>query len=200
QSAWLRRHHPAEFLTALLNAQPMGFYPPASLVRDAQRRGARVIGPCVLRSEAGCSVEGGGAVRVGLGYVREVREEAAERLAAERAATGPFVGLADLAGRTDLRREQLVQLVRAGACDAFERPRREMLWELGALGRSRPHGAGRQLPLPLEGAPAPPLPEPSRWERVLTAYETTGLSTGRHPVALGRPGPPPGPPPGARPR
>jgi error-prone DNA polymerase len=192
QSAWLRRHHPAEFLTALLNAQPMGFYPPASLVRDAQRRGVRVVGPCVLRSEAGCSVEADGAVRIGLGYVREVRDEAAERLVAERATNGPFEGLADLAGRSDLLREQLVQLVRAGACDVFERPRREMLWELGALVRSRPHGAGRQLPLPLPAASPPTLPELSRWERVLTDYETTGLSAGWHLVALVRPGLPPG--------
>ncbi len=191
QSAWLRRRYPAEFLAALLNAQPMGFYPPASLVRDAQRRGVRVLTPCIHRSPAACDVQDG-AVRVGLGYVREVREDAAERLVAEREAGGPYRDLADLAGRTELRREQLAQLVRAGACDAFERPRRAMLWELGTLARSRPAETGRQLPLPLPAAPAPPLPEPSRWERTLTDYETMGLSAGWHLVALVRPGLPPG--------
>ncbi len=79
QSAWLRQRYPAEFLASLLNAQPMGFYPPASLVRDAQRRGVRVLPPCVARSQAVCAMEDG-AVRVGLGYVREVRRDAAARL------------------------------------------------------------------------------------------------------------------------
>jgi error-prone DNA polymerase len=191
QSAWLRQRYPAEFLAALLNAQPMGFYPPASLVRDAQRRGVRVLPPCVHRSAATCDVEEG-AVRVGLGYVREVREDAAEHLVAQRAANGPFRDLADLAGRTELRAEQLTQLVRAGACDVFDRPRRAMLWEAGTLARSRPAEAGRQLPLPIPPAPAPSLPEPSRWERTLTDYETMGLSAGWHLVTLVRPGLPPG--------
>ena len=65
QSAWLRHHYRAEFLAALLNAQPMGFYPPATLVRDAQRRGVETRPPHVLRSGARCSIEDG-AVRIGL--------------------------------------------------------------------------------------------------------------------------------------
>src|SRR6266704_1019784 len=76
QSAWLRHHYPAEFLCALLNAQPMGFYPPASLVRDAQRHGVEVYPPHINASAAKCTVEGG-AVRIGLGYVRSVGEEEA---------------------------------------------------------------------------------------------------------------------------
>ncbi len=191
QSAWLRRRYPAEFLAALLNAQPMGFYPPASLVRDAQRRGVRVLAPCISRSEAICSIEEG-AVRVGLGYVREVRRDAAERLVAERALDGPFRDIADLAARADLRREQIAQLVRAGACDVFERPRRAMLWELGVLARPRAGAQGTQLALPIAAGPAPPLPELGRFERTLTDYETTGLSTGWHLVALVRPGFPAG--------
>src|SRR6185369_13362823 len=79
QSAWLRRYYPAEFLCALLNAQPMGFYPPSSLVRDAQRRGVEVRPPHVDRSEAQCTIEEG-AVRVGLGYVQSVGEADARTL------------------------------------------------------------------------------------------------------------------------
>ena len=233
QSAWLRRTYPAEFLAALLNAQPMGFYPPASLVRDAQRRGVRVLGPCVNRSGSGATVEDG-AVRVGLGQVREVREDAAERLVNLREADGPYRDLTDLAGRSELRREQLAQLVKSGACDAFVTEglsRRAMLWELGTLARSRPAGrrgrllgdadssgrdrlvgeqprrprrpggritsaplepGPRQLPLPIPPSPAPPLPEPSRWERVLSDYETMGLSAGWHLVSLVRPSLPAG--------
>lgn len=191
QSAWLRRRYPAEFLAALLNAQPMGFYPPASLVRDAQRRGVRVLPPCVARSQAICAIEEG-AVRIGLGYVREVRRDAAERLVGEREREGPFAGIADLAARADLRREQIAQLVRAGACDALARPRREMLWELGVLSRPRTGAQGTQLALPIPAGPSPALPELGRFERTITDYETTGLSTGWHLVALVRPGLPAG--------
>jgi error-prone DNA polymerase len=186
QSCWLRKHYPVEFLTALLNAQPMGFYPPASLVRDAQRRGVRTLSPCINRSLAVCTVDEG-AMRVGLGYVREVRQEAAERVVVERHTEGLFRDLADLASRTDLRTEQLTQLVRAGACDIFERPRREMMWELGSLARPRQEKKGRQLALPLEPSPAPALPELSRFERTVTDYETMGLSAGWHLIALLRP-------------
>src|SRR5207253_9099041 len=90
QSAWLRHHYPAEFLCALLNAQPMGFYPPASLVRDGQRRGVRVLPPDVNSSEAKCSLEGG-AVRIGVGYVHSVGEQEAEAIEAGR----PYAALRD---------------------------------------------------------------------------------------------------------
>ena len=191
QSAWLRRRYPAEFLASLLNAQPMGFYPPASLVRDAQRRGVRVLPPCIARSRADCTMEDG-AVRVGLGYVRGVRRDAAARLVDQRESDGPFRDIADLAARSELRREQLAQLVRAGACDVLERPRRAMLWELGVLSRPRAGAGGTQLALPIPAAPAPPLPELTRFERTISDYETTGLSTGWHLVTLVRPGLPPG--------
>src|SRR5690606_20817733 len=113
-------------------------------------------------------------------------------LVAERASGGPYRDVADLAARADLRREQLAQLVRSGACDAFDRPRRAMLWELGVLARARAGAGGVQLALPIPAGEAPPLPELSRFERTVTDYETTGLSTGWHLVALVRPGLPPG--------
>ena len=156
QSAWLRRRYPAEFLAALLNAQPMGFYPPASLVRDAQRRGR--AGAAARASPAPrpiCAIEDG-AVRIGLGYVREVRRRRGRAPGGPSATRdGPFRDIADLAARADLRREQLAQLVRAGACDVFDRPRRAMLWELGVLARprtgarrhpARPADPGRRRP------------------------------------------------------
>ena len=87
QSAWLRHRYPAEFLCALLNAQPMGFYPPASLVRDGQRRGVEVLPPDVNTSGATCALERGG-VRVGLAYVKGVGEEQARALVDEREVSG----------------------------------------------------------------------------------------------------------------
>jgi error-prone DNA polymerase len=130
QSAWLRHHFPAEFLCALMNAQPMGFYPPASLVRDAQRRGIEVRPPHINVSEAKCSVEEDGAVRIGIGYVRSVGEDEAEAIVAE----GPYADAGDLARRAPAGRDALEALVAAGACDHWG-ARRELLWRLGATPR-----------------------------------------------------------------
>ena len=133
QSAWLRRHFQAEFLAALLNAQPMGFYPPATLVRDAQRRGVETRAPDVNLSGAGCDIEDG-AVRVGLKYVQGLSEDEAVALVEERTANGLFVSIRDLAQRFELR-QQLAALVESGACDSFGLARRELLWQLGLVPR-----------------------------------------------------------------
>ncbi|MDQ3992441.1 MAG: DNA polymerase III subunit alpha, partial [Actinomycetota bacterium] len=191
QSAWLRRYFPAEFLCALLNAQPMGFYPPATLVRDGQRRGVDVLPPDVNESEAKCVVEYG-VVRVGLGYVRSVGEADAEALVDERARGGPFAGVRDLAQRVRLERDRLRALVSAGACDCWGRPRRELLWELALVPRAESvggsGGAERQLALPLDPTvETPELPEQTVWERMLAEYGGTSMSIGVHPLELLRP-------------
>ena len=132
QSAWLRRAYPAQFLAALLNAQPMGFYPPASLVRDAQRRGVRVVPPCVerLRRRTARSLADG-AVRIGLGYVREVRRDAGgARWWPSGTPSAPFAISPICRPAPTLQRTQLAQLIRSGACDVFDQPRRAMLWQL----------------------------------------------------------------------
>src|SRR5205823_2514230 len=154
QSAWLRHHYPAEFLCALLNAQPMGFYPAASLVRDAQRRGVEVRPPDVNRSCAkasleavavrdpgGChvtvtAVDGATAVRVGLEYVSSVGEDDAAAIVAERERGGRYRDVRDLAHRAPVGEPALEALVASGACDSFGSPRRTLLWELGLVPRS----------------------------------------------------------------
>jgi error-prone DNA polymerase len=188
QSAWLRHHYPAEFLCALLNAQPMGFYPPASLVRDGQRRGVEVLPPEVNLSEVRCSIEQG-AVRVGVGYVHSLGEQEAAGLVAEREEDGPYTGIRDLAQRAPLDRPALEALVAAGACDSFGQERRLLLWQLGLVPRSQSvpgsGGAERQLALPLEAtAELPELPAQTDWERSLADYRYTGMSVGLHPLAL----------------
>jgi error-prone DNA polymerase len=190
QSAWLRHHYPNEFLCALLNAQPMGFYPPASLVRDAQRRGVEVLPPDVNRSAARCRIEGD-AVRVGLGYIKGLGEEPANAFVREREGAGPFRSVIELAQRAPLERPALEALVASGACDSFGWPRRQLLWRLGLASRSTSAGAGgaeRQLALPLEPtSEIPELPEQTPWERMLADYRTTSLSVGVHPLDLLRP-------------
>jgi error-prone DNA polymerase len=201
QSAWLRHHYPAEFLCALLNAQPMGFYPPASLVRDAQRRGVEVRPPDLNRSAAKCRLEprhtfvtegvrpGSDpgqtpAVRIGLGYIRGVGEAEADAVVAEQ----PYADVGDLARRAPVDGGALEALVVSGACDPFG-PRRQLLWRLGATPRGVSAGSGnRQLALPLEPtAETPELPEQNAWETMLADYRHTSLSVGVHPLQLLRP-------------
>jgi len=183
QSAWLRHHYPAEFLCALLNAQPMGFYPPASLVRDGQRRGVEVMPPDVNLSEAKCENQDG-AVRVGLAYIRSVGEEEAKAVAAGQ----PYEDVGDLARRAPVNRAALEALVASGACDRFG-ARRELLWKAGVVPRPQSAGGGnRQLTLSLEPTgPVPELPAQTPWEQMLADYGTTGLSVGPHPLELLRP-------------
>ncbi len=187
QSAWLRHHYPAEFLCSLLNAQPMGFYPPASLVRDAQRRGVEVRPPDINLSEAGCSLDEG-AVRIGLGYVRSVGEEDAKRLVVERDENGPYSGIGELARRAPLDAQELEALVGSGACDRWGQ-RRKLLWELGLV--IRPQTVQRentQLTLSLEPTTATPeLPDLTAWERMLADYSRTSVSVDVHPLTLLRP-------------
>jgi error-prone DNA polymerase len=213
QSAWLRRHYPAEFLCALLNAQPMGFYPPATLVRDGERRGVRILPPDVNESEAQCSLEpvppghvGGTvpetevcgsihslAVRVGIGYVSGVGEKEAEGVAAGQ----PYTSIRDLAQRAQIQpagldRAGLEALIESGACDRFGESRRTLLWELGLVPRPQSvpgtRGGAKQLALPLEPtAEVPALPDHTPWERMLADYRTTNLSVGPHPLHLLRP-------------
>jgi error-prone DNA polymerase len=184
QSAWLRHHFPAEFLCALLNAQPMGFYPPASLVRDGQRRGVEVLAPHVNLSAAGCTVGVEGAVRIGLGYIRSVGEDEARALVAEQ----PYADVGDLARRAPVAKDALEAVVASGACDEWG-PRRELLWRLGATPRGESAGNGnRQLALPLDPtAETPELPAQTDWERMLADYKHTSVSVGVHPMELLRP-------------
>jgi error-prone DNA polymerase len=191
QSAWLRHHYPAEFLCALLNEQPMGFYPPSSLVRDAQRRGVEVRPPDVNLSAAECAVQDG-MVRIGLEYVDSLGEDDAAALVEERERGGTFASVVDLAQRAPLSRDELEALVASGACDTLGESRRALLWELGLVPRAQsvPGSGGEQHQLALALDPTaetPDLPEQTPWERMLADYRRTSLSVGVHPLQLLRP-------------
>jgi error-prone DNA polymerase len=164
----------------------MGFYPPATLVRDAMRRAVAVRAVDVNRSAAGCAIEPDGAVRIGLGYVKGIGEDDARLVAAAREADGPFRDVADLARRVPLATDRLEAIVAAGGCDALG-ARREQLWRLGLIARPENVPAGRQLALPLELGDTPPLPAPSPWDLLVADYRATGLSVRPHPLAQLRP-------------
>ena len=191
QSTWLRHYYPAEFLCALLNAQPMGFYPPATLVRDAQRHGVEILPVDVNLSSARCAVEWS-AVRIGLNYISSIGTDDGEALVAERVANGPYRDVADLARRSRLSYDGLEALVKGGACDGFWKPRRDLLWELGLVFRAQSvpgtEGEMKQLPLELEPtAETPALRDLTPWERMLADYRHTSMSIETHPLALLRP-------------
>ena len=197
QSTWLRVHYAPEFLCALLNEQPMGFYPPDALVHDAQRHGVQLRPPDLERSQAECVVEDGGTVRIGLGYVKSVRRGDVEELVAARESRpgGRFGSLSQAAAATGFAggdasagRDALERLAWAGACDGMAGgSRRAALWLLGVAAPGRRTGAGTQLALPLDLPEAPELPELGEWESMLADYGSTGMTLGEHPLALLRP-------------
>jgi error-prone DNA polymerase len=208
QSAWLREHRPQEFLCALLNEQPMGFYPPDALVHEAQRRGVSLAGPDANRSRVLCHVErieGELTVRIGLGYVKGVRGEEMESLVAGRERSGDYAGIADLASRSGAGRAGLERLAWAGALDdlvgrwASKRSisqlsgpsavlpgRREALWEAGGAGTGVRHGSDVQMALPLEPPRAPELEPLDEWGRAIADYRSIGITLDEHPMGLMR--------------
>ncbi len=196
QSTWLRVHYGPEFLCALLNEQPMGFYAPDTLVHEAEVRGIPVIGLDVNASGVGCTVEDGG-VRLGLGYVKGVRADQIRELVAERERGGAFRDLGDLAARCGAGRPTLEQLAWSGACDGLvdddgissqDARRRLALWQLGVVAPGHAVGEeGTQLALPL-GLPAAPRLRPiTRWQRLIADYATAGVTVGDHVLAALRP-------------
>jgi error-prone DNA polymerase len=189
-SAYLKVHYLAAFTCGLLNNQPMGFYSPAVLIKDAQRHGLRVRPIDVQTSEALCTLEhernGSISLRVGLNYARGLRRSSADALAAERMQNGPFASVHDLTRRVPvLNRKELVLLARIGALNPLEEVehRRDALWQVEQAGR--PVG-----PLLRNAESASissmPLRKMTTEERISADFAGTGLTTGPHPLAYHR--------------
>jgi error-prone DNA polymerase len=180
-SAYLKRRHPAEFYAALLNNQPMGFYHPATVVRDAERHG-QVIHPADVNFSGWlCSIEPDGVVRLGLRYVKGLREDMGKRIEDERLRR-PFASATDLVQRTGVRHDELTQLARVGALASLEPERRAALWD--AARAIRPRGPlYDDVPDPADASPLRAMmPE----EVIVADYEGTGLSLGPHPMTFHR--------------
>ncbi len=188
-SAYLRAHHPAAFLAGMLNAWPLGFYNPATLVKDAQRHGVEILPvdvshsdwPCTLRTETGEDGQRSRpAVRIGLRFVSGLAKETGEQIAAERR-RAPFASLADFAQRIAPRRNEIDSLAEAGtlaSIDPAARTRRSALWQVSALERD-PRSLFAGKPPPGSDAPSP-LAELTPLETTLADYRTTGITTGPH--------------------
>ena len=195
-TAYLKTNYPADFLLGLLNAWPMGFYSPATLVHDARRNGVTVLGPCMKYGEWDCTVEeatrhplpasrfgdapreaGSGqrvAVRIGWRHIRGMGKATMERLKEARAA-GPFESVEEVIRRARLTRAEGLHLARAGAFEALEPGRRRAAWEaLRAAGDLLPLAPARRLPfdpVELEGS-----------ERTFLDYLATGICVDGHPM------------------
>jgi error-prone DNA polymerase len=173
-SAYLKAHHPAAFYCALLNAWPMGFYHPATLVKDGERHDVGFRPVDAVRSDWRCTIEDG-AVRIGLRYVKGLRQAAAERIVAAR----PFTSTGDLARRAALQRDELEAIAHAGALADFGLSRREALWQVAAIERD----ATSLLARVRQPRPQAPLPPMSAFEEMAADYGTTRLTTGPHVMA-----------------
>jgi len=178
-TAYLKAHYPAEFYLGLLNAWPMGFYAPATLIHDARRHGVEVRPPCLRDGEWDCTLEPPvhgdvPALRIGWKHIRGLGNAARDALQAARAA-GPFTSIDDVVRRARLSRADALHLARAGAFEAFEPGRRRAAWEaLRAAGDTLPLAPARHLPFDpaeLEGE-----------ELIFLDYLATGVSVHGHPL------------------
>jgi error-prone DNA polymerase len=192
-SAYLKVHYLAAFTCGLLNNQPMGFYSPAVLIKDAQRHGLRVRPIDVQQSEGICTLEaepdGSLSLRIGLNYAKGLRRSSVESLLEARTINGQFTSIEDLSLRVPtLNRKELVSLARIGALNALNHVehRRDALWQVEEAGRPvgpllrRADNMADQLREPM------PLHSMTTDERLSADYSGTGLTTGPHPMAYHR--------------
>jgi error-prone DNA polymerase len=185
-SSWLKCHEPTAFLAAMLNSQPMGFYSPSQLVQDAKRHGVKVAPVDVTISGWDSVLERTNAsskpyVRLGLSLIHGMRDGAAERIETARAVR-PFASVSDLAQRAQLDRRDLQVLAAANALSSLAGNRREALWQSAAAIPDKDILANAKL-----DDETPELGAPSEADDIVSDYQATGLTLGRHPLELLRP-------------
>ena len=196
-SAWLKVHRAPEFFCALLNNQPMGFYAPDTLVKDARRRGVRVRPVCVAASAWDTLIEPDGSLRLGLRQVEGLRREHAQAMLAARAEK-VFASIDDFKIRTRFTKPELRSLAEIGALNSLASHRRAALWQTEATVRedelfspraSEDHAASAVAnPAPQFAAEKnlSPLAPMTALERLQADYSGLGLTTGSHPMAFVR--------------
>jgi error-prone DNA polymerase len=188
-SAYLKCNYLSAFTTAMLNNQPMGFYQPFTLVKDAQRHGLKVLAIDITRSDWLCTIEETDetphAMRLGLKYVRGLSQQSGEAIVRERARCA-FAGIDDLCNRVaELRKDELRKLAAVGALNFIQDGRvnrRDALWQVERVTRA----AGELYEELLEKDGDKPLLPMSVTERVDADFRGTGLTIGKHPVAYHR--------------
>jgi error-prone DNA polymerase len=182
-SAYLKYHYLAAFLAAMLNNQPMGFYHPATLVKDAQRHGLRVLPIDVTQSDWDCTIDAAKSLRMGLRYIRGLREEAGRAIETARKAS-PFKSIDDLVCRVpELRKDELRTLAKTGALNFInDIRRRDAMWDAERARRT----AGPLLDAVQQIEQPSPLQQMTLKERLHADFTGTGLTVGSHPMAYYR--------------
>jgi error-prone DNA polymerase len=178
-SAWLKYYYPAAFCAALLNAQPMGFWAPHTLVADARRHGVRVKPVDVNASAAKATVDAEGALRLGVSYVRTIGADLAKTIDEGR----PYASVADVVTRCALTTPQAEALATSGAFSCFEPSRRKVLWTAGAAAKA---GQGT-LPGLEVGQNAPELRDMDELETAAADLWATSLMPNGSPMEFVRP-------------
>ena len=184
QAAWLKRYHPTEFFTALMNSQPMGFYTMETLKQDARRFGVPFLNPCVNLSQAKC-IPKGASVLLGLRFIKDVGDAGPDRILRERERGGAYAGAGDLVRRTGLKPQAVESLVMAGAFDAITPNRRQVLWEVGLHPRPGKNGQA-VLPASMD-ASVPPLTDFTDAEKMAAEYAVMGIYPRGHLMQFVRP-------------
>ena len=198
-SCWIKRHHPAEFLAAMLNSQPLGFYSPSQLVQDAVRHGVEVRAVDVMESDWDCTLEEQGldslspweragvraapdptlpAVRLGLRLISGLSHDEAQRLVSAREEAA-FTDSEDLARRAGLDQQAMQQLAAADALQSLSGHRRQQVWDAAAL--KAPPALLKEAPVDEDTLDLPEAPE---GEAIVWDYASLGLTLRRHPLAL----------------
>src|ERR1700678_418391 len=192
-SAYLKVKYLAAFTAAILNNQPMGFYMPAVLVKDAQRHGLRVRPIDIQVSDWACTIEhevdGALSLRMGLGYAKGLRRQSAEAVVATRSQDGIFRSAEDLALRVPiLNRKELTLLARAGALNKLDgiEHRRDALWQVERAGKLEGPLLRQNSDWLREASDALPLAQMNTEERLVADYAGTGLTVGKHPMQYRR--------------
>jgi error-prone DNA polymerase len=193
-SAYFKVKYLAAFTCAILNNQPMGFYMPAVLVKDAQRKGLRVKPIDVQVSDWACTVErepdGSLSLRMGLGYAKGLRRQSAEALVLSRMDDGKFRSVEDLALRVPaLNRKELTLLARIGALNRLDRieHRRDALWQVERAGKMEGPLFRQRSETLRDDTETLPLRQMNTEERLVADYSGTGLTLGKHPMHYRRP-------------
>jgi error-prone DNA polymerase len=180
-SCWLKVHRAPEFYCALLNNQPMGFYSPATLVKDGRRRGVKFRPVCVIQSEVSCRIEQDNSVRLGLNYVQGLHREKTSAIIIQRNQR-PFASLADFLARVPLNKAERRVLAKIGALNGLGHHRRSALWDVETIFDSDDLFSNREPSvdeMPLHGM--------NRVERLQSDYAGTSLTIGPHPMSFLRP-------------
>jgi error-prone DNA polymerase len=192
-SAYFKVKYLAAFTCAILNNQPMGFYMPAVLVKDAQRHGLRVRPIDIQMSNWECTVEhrtdGELSLRLGLGYVKGLRQQSGKSVVQARSAAGLFSSIEDLVRRAPLlNRKELTLLASTGALNSLDgvEHRRDALWQAERAGRPEGPLLSQSSDLLRENCSFVPLQQMTTEERLMADYAGTGLTVGKHPMAYRR--------------